>query len=247
MNEFIAVNVYINVNIAIKNIMMLAIIKSIRGYIRVSIVSSLIISLVNLFLFLKGEKPYMCTVCGKQFHRSDYLKLHSFQHTDERPFYCPICNKGFKMNYNLKIHLKNHESEPMASLHHYEEKDCLKDEFTNLDDEHEVIDENQDDQQQQEYISLLAQVEEDEIDEFDVEIQHHSNTNSNTNKYNKIGSYIINSNDEFNFTSYNNNNNNNSNNIRITNSKDQINNLINISAISNNNNQNSLNLDTLNF
>lgn len=53
----------------------------------------------------------MCTVCGRQFHRSDYLKLHSYSHTDERPFNCHICGKGFKMNYNLKIHLKNHENQ----------------------------------------------------------------------------------------------------------------------------------------
>lgn len=67
----------------------------------------------------------MCTVCGKQFHRSDYLKLHSFSHTDERPFYCQICGKGFKMNYNLKIHLKNHEAERVANLQ-YEERNGLK-------------------------------------------------------------------------------------------------------------------------
>lgn len=53
----------------------------------------------------------MCTVCGRQFHRSDYLKLHSFSHTNERPFNCQICGKGFKMNYNLKIHLRNHDNE----------------------------------------------------------------------------------------------------------------------------------------
>jgi uncharacterized Zn-finger protein len=53
----------------------------------------------------------MCTVCGRQFHRSDYLKLHSFSHTNERPFNCHICGKGFKMNYNLKIHLKHHKNE----------------------------------------------------------------------------------------------------------------------------------------
>ena len=57
----------------------------------------------------------MCTVCGRQFHRSDYLKLHSFSHTDERPFYCQICGKGFKMNYNLKVHLKNHENERLTA------------------------------------------------------------------------------------------------------------------------------------
>ena len=53
----------------------------------------------------------MCTVCGRQFHRSDYLKLHSYSHTDERPFNCHICGKGFKMNYNLKVHLRNHEND----------------------------------------------------------------------------------------------------------------------------------------
>lgn len=52
----------------------------------------------------------MCTVCGRQFHRSDYLKLHSYSHTDERPYTCHICGKGFKMNYSLKLHLKNHET-----------------------------------------------------------------------------------------------------------------------------------------
>lgn len=51
----------------------------------------------------------MCTVCGKQFHRSDYLKLHSYSHTSERPFTCNYCGKGFKMNYNLKLHLKSHD------------------------------------------------------------------------------------------------------------------------------------------
>ena len=51
----------------------------------------------------------MCTVCGKQFHRSDYLKLHSYSHTSERPFTCNQCGKGFKMNYNLKLHLKSHD------------------------------------------------------------------------------------------------------------------------------------------
>ena len=63
-----------------------------------------------MLCWIQGEKPYMCTICGKQFHRSDYLKLHSYSHTDERPFVCNLCGKGFKTNYNLKIHLKQHES-----------------------------------------------------------------------------------------------------------------------------------------
>lgn len=63
----------------------------------------------------------MCTVCGRQFHRSDYLKLHSFSHTDERPFNCHICGKGFKMNYNLKIHLKNHDHDQSNAMNLNEE------------------------------------------------------------------------------------------------------------------------------
>jgi uncharacterized Zn-finger protein len=63
----------------------------------------------------------MCTVCGKQFHRSDYLKLHSFSHTDERPFSCHICGKGFKMKYNLKTHLKTHENSTTTVILNYDE------------------------------------------------------------------------------------------------------------------------------
>ena len=164
----------------------------------------------------------MCTVCGKQFHRSDYLKLHSFQHTDERPFYCPICNKGFKMNYNLKIHLRNHEAERIANLQD-EEKDNLKNEYSNLDIDEQILEESQQ-EQEHEFISLLAHVEDDEIEDIN---EDNDDIDNNHNKYDKMGSYVISSNDEFNFTSYSSNSN-----IKITSHKDQINNL---------------NLDTLNF
>ncbi len=59
----------------------------------------------------------MCPVCGKQFHRSDYLKLHLFSHTTERPFACNICGKGFKMKYNLNSHLKTHQNEKNLVTH----------------------------------------------------------------------------------------------------------------------------------
>ncbi len=132
MSVYIEANGYTSATTAIRSTMTPAIIKSTFAYIRVFALffiwfeklksrkdsSSFCYKCysVETSVFIQGEKPYMCTVCGKQFHRSDYLKLHSFSHTDERPFYCNLCGKGFKMNYNLKIHLKNHETENPLSL-----------------------------------------------------------------------------------------------------------------------------------
>jgi uncharacterized Zn-finger protein len=78
----------------------------------------------------------MCTICGKQFHRSDYLKLHSYSHTDERPFICHLCGKGFKMNYNLKLHLKHHEHQDLiqSELYNYNEMSDDINSFNNNQD-----------------------------------------------------------------------------------------------------------------
>jgi uncharacterized Zn-finger protein len=122
-------NVCTNANTAIKSTTTPAITKSIHDCILVgtyfvlddfNFLCKYIIILIKLKLKLitiktKGEKPYMCTVCGRQFHRSDYLKLHSYSHTSERPFNCDICGKGFKMNYNLKMHLKCHENNEITT------------------------------------------------------------------------------------------------------------------------------------
>jgi hypothetical protein len=66
-------------------------------------------------IVFQGEKPYMCSICGLQFSRSDFLKNHSFSHTNERPFHCHICGKGFKMNHSLQVHMKNHQTDTITS------------------------------------------------------------------------------------------------------------------------------------
>ncbi|XP_022254104.1 zinc finger protein 214-like, partial [Limulus polyphemus] len=55
-----------------------------------------------------GEKPYHCTVCGKQFGTSSTLKIHQRIHTGEKPYSCVVCEKQFGTNSHLRRHQRIH-------------------------------------------------------------------------------------------------------------------------------------------
>ncbi|GBO15426.1 Zinc finger and BTB domain-containing protein 49 [Araneus ventricosus] len=61
------------------------------------------------------EKSFICPLCGKSFHRKDYLVVHYRNHTGEKPYACYKCGKGFVTKGHLTKHLVSHnEEKPFA-------------------------------------------------------------------------------------------------------------------------------------
>ena len=53
-------------------------------------------------------KPYVCSVCGKEFTRVRNLQRHSLIHMDDKPHKCSVCGKGFVQVSSLNKHIVTH-------------------------------------------------------------------------------------------------------------------------------------------
>ncbi|KAG6921252.1 zinc finger protein 419-like [Chelydra serpentina] len=57
---------------------------------------------------LTGERPHMCSDCGKSFPWKSFLIIHQRIHTGEKPYKCLDCEKSFSQRSNLTKHQRVH-------------------------------------------------------------------------------------------------------------------------------------------
>ncbi|XP_052133356.1 zinc finger protein 235-like [Frankliniella occidentalis] len=62
-------------------------------------------------LIFPGERPHVCTVCGKGFSTSSSLNTHSRIHSGEKPHQCQYCGKRFTASSNLYYHRMTHSKD----------------------------------------------------------------------------------------------------------------------------------------
>lgn len=54
------------------------------------------------------ENLYKCNLCDREFNEEFYLKMHMGTHTGNRVYSCGVCRAEFPSNHDLKMHVKTH-------------------------------------------------------------------------------------------------------------------------------------------
>lgn len=71
----------------------------------------------NTFIFAKkyiilGDRPYVCSLCGKSYTTSSNLRTHTLSsHSNEKKHVCDICSMTFVYPRYLKLHMRKHTGE----------------------------------------------------------------------------------------------------------------------------------------